>query len=310
MWFKNILVYQFDCDTPLQQWSAGLTEKALKPCPPHARFSQGWTHAFSDEFIHEVAGYAMTCMTKEERLLPRGVIHRVLMEKIEQLETQQARQLKRSEKKQLAEDLEFDLLPKSFCLEKKLFALFDTHRKRLIIDTSSATQAHHLIALLKNSVLGFSFEPMPYPEQLASLFADWVLHPKRLPTSMQLGSECILFDLNNEKKRVQCKGYELPADEVLTLLHQGMAIAELSLIWNERIQFNLTHDFVFKKIKCMDYLVDEFHDIQKLDEDYQQADASLTLLGGELQKLLNDFEKIFNIQPVSVIKEHPEEVMA
>ena len=151
---------------------------------------------------------------------------------------------------------------------------------------------------------------MPYPEQLASLFADWVLHPKRLPTSMQLGSECILFDLNNEKKRVQCKGYELPADEVLTLLHQGMAIAELSLIWNERIQFNLTHDFVFKKIKCMDYLVDEFHDIQKLDEDYQQADASLTLLGGELQKLLNDFEKIFNIQPLSVIKEHPEEVMA
>jgi recombination associated protein RdgC len=67
-----------------------------------------------------------------------------------------------------------------------------------------------------------------------------------------------------------------------------MATAELSLIWNERIQFTLTQEFVFKKIKSLDYLNDEFNEIKKLDDAHQQNDASLMLLSGELRQLTDD----------------------
>jgi recombination associated protein RdgC len=121
-----------------------------------------------------------------------------------------------------------------------------------------------------------------------------------------LASDCLLISLEDEKKRFACKGYELPSDEILTLLAQGLAAAEISLIWNERIQFTLTQDLIFKRLKCMDYLIDEFNDASQLEGNDQQQDASLTILAGELRALTNDVFKALNTEssiPASLMHE-------
>lgn len=286
MWFNNALVYQYELDT-LDNLQSALEEEKLKPCPPHARFIYGWLPPFTDNMVHEVAGSIMICMGKEERILPRGVVNKILEEKINLIELQQGRKVKRAEKAQLAEDLEFELLPKSFCVQKRLLALLDTVTNRLIINTSSDTQASQLNALLRKTV-GITIEPLACPENLALRFAQWIQHPKTLPPAFQLASDCLLFSIDDEKKRIHCKGYELPAEEVLTLLCQGMAPAEVSLVWQEKIQFTLTQDLVFKKIKSLDYLVDDLNDINQLDEESQRQDAALTLLSGELRLLISE----------------------
>ncbi len=283
MWFNNALIYQYELSED-SDLNASLKEESLKPCPPHARFIYGWLNAFADEMVHEVAGSSMICMGKEERILPRGVIKKMLQERIQMIEQQQGRTVKRAEKAQIAEDLEFELLPKSFCVQKRLSALLDTVNKRLIINTSSATQAAQLTAFLRKTA-GVNIEPLAPGENLALRFAEWINTPESIPADFQLASDCVLFSLADEKKRVHCKGYELPAEEILTLLAQGMATAEISLIWKERIQFTLTHEFVFKRLKSLDYLVDDFNDIKGLEEEYQRQDAALTLLGGELKEL-------------------------
>ncbi|STY29566.1 recombination associated protein [Legionella wadsworthii] len=287
MWFNNALIYQYelteDCDL-----TASLAENILKPCPPHARFVYGWLPAFADEMVQEVAGSSLICMGKEERLLPRGVINKMLAEKVQMLENQHGRIIKRAEKAQMAEDIEFELLPKSFCIQKRMLAILDSASKRIIINSSSANQATQLTSLLRKSVPGITIEPLTHTENLALRFAEWIHSPGVLPNTFQLASDCLLFSLDDEKKRVHCKGYELPADEVLTLLSQGMGTAEISLIWKERIQFTLTHDFTFKKLKSLEYLLDDFNDIKQLDEEYQQRDAALTLLAGELRGLTQD----------------------
>ena len=283
MWFNNALIYQYELSED-SDLNASLKEESLKPCPPHARFIYGWLKAFADEMVHEVAGSSMICMGKEERILPRGVIKKMLQERIQMIEQQQGRTVKRAEKAQIAEDLEFELLPKSFCVQKRLSALLDTVNKRLIINTSSATQAAQLTAFLRKTA-GVNIEPLAPGENLALRFAEWINTPEYIPADFQLASDCVLFSLADEKKRVHCKGYELPAEEILTLLAQGMATAEISLIWKERIQFTLTHEFVFKRLKSLDYLVDDFNDIKGLEEEYQRQDAALTLLGGELKEL-------------------------
>ena len=287
MWFNNALIYRYELDEACDL-NAALAEESLKPCPPHARFIYGWLPAYADEMIHEVAGGSLICMGKEERILPRGVINKMLAEKIQMIETQHGRTVKRAEKNQIAEDLEFELLPKSFCVQKRLPALLDTVSKRLIINTSSNTQASQLTALLRKSVPGITIEPLTHTENLAIRFAEWIHSPETLPADFQLASECLLFSLEDEKKRVLCKGYELPAEEILTLLSPGMATAEISIIWKERIQFTLTHDFIFKKLKSLDFLIDEFNELKDLDEEYLRADAALTLLSGELRELTND----------------------
>jgi len=287
MWFNNALIYQYQMDEACD-FTASLAEEILKPCPPHARFIYGWLPVCNDAMVQEVAGSSLICMGKEERLLPRGVINKMLAEKVQMLETQHGRIIKRSEKAQMAEDLEFELLPKSFCIQKRLLAILDSVSKRIIINASSNNQASQLTALLRKSVAGITIEPLTHAENLALRFAEWIHSPATLPVQFQLASDCLLFSLDDEKKRIHCKGYELPAEEVLTLLAQGMATAEISLIWKERIQFTLTHDFTFKKLKSLDYLVDDFSEIKQLDDEYQQQDAALTLLAGELRELTND----------------------
>ncbi|STX29331.1 recombination associated protein [Legionella beliardensis] len=293
MWFNNALIYHYELTDELD-FAALFAEEKLKPCPPHARFIYGWLPVLANELTQEVAGATLLCLGKEERILPRAVINQIVAERMQTLETQHGRKVKRTEKAQLAEEVEFELLPKSFCIQKRLLALLDTQTKRLIVNTASENQASQLTSLLRKTLPNLQLEPLTHQDNLALRFAEWITNPATLPANFQLASDCLLFSMDDEKKRINCKGYELPADEIITLLSQGLAAAEISLIWNERIQFTLTHDLTFKRLKSLDYLIDEFNDINQLEEDDLKRDAALTLLGGELRHLINDLLKGLN----------------
>lgn len=309
MWFGNALVYHYELDNDVD-FTELLADEILKPCPPHARFIYGWSPVSGDELVQEVAGAALICLGKEERILPRGVITRLLAERVQMLETQQGRTIKRNEKAQMAEELEFELLPKSFCVQKRLLALIDTSSKRLIVNTGSDNQASQLTSLLRKSIPSLQLEPLFYPENLALRFSQWISDPSTLPAPFQLASDCMLFSLADDKKRINCKGYELPAEEILTLLTQGLAVAELSLVWNERIQFTLTHDLTFKRLKSLEFLIDEFNEIGQLEEEYLQRDASLALLAGELRHLTDDLLRALKYEEKNTIPAIEEAVVA
>lgn len=289
MWFNNIQVLKYELDDTIDIENH-LKDGALKPCPPHARFIYGWLPTIHQQFAHHVTGATLICMGKEERILPRGVINRQLEERLQKLELERGNPVKRSEKKQIAEDLEFELLPKAFCVQKRLYALLDTINQRLIINTSSTTAASQLTSLLRKTLPSLSLEPLDSHEHFARQLAQWITDPKSLPNTFQLASDCLLFSLDDKNKRFNCKGYELPSDEILTLLSQNLAAAEVSIIWNERIQFTLTDELTLKRLKCLDYLADSFQEISEL-ESHEQQDASLALLAGELEGLLGDLFK-------------------
>lgn len=291
MWFTSakLVTYKFDKSVDIE---ASLAEAALKPCPPHARFIYGWLPVSEDCFAQEVAGVTLICMGKEERILPRSVINRELEERVNAQETQLQRDLKRSEKKQMAEEIEFELLPKAFCLQKRTFAILDSVSNQLIINTSSQTQVDQFTSFLRKTIPDIHIEPLQYGENLSYRFSEWITNPSSIPPSIQLASDCVLFSPDNEKKKFNCKGYELPADEVLSLLSQGLSTAEIAVQWNERVLFTVTQDFTLKRIKCLDYLVEEFSNLKQEEED-QQRDAALVLLAGELRAMINDLLKHF-----------------
>ncbi|MFZ4076997.1 MAG: recombination-associated protein RdgC [Legionellaceae bacterium] len=290
MWFNNVIIYQCEHPSP-DSLQVLLEDKRLKPCPAHARFNLGWLPTSPSELIRIVAGSSLICFGKEERILPRGVIQRLLAEQVEAREAQRGYPMKRAERAQLAEELEFDLLPKAFCIQKRLPVILDTMSHRLYMNTSSANQASQVIALLRQSIPDLTLEPLASVPTIQEYFTRWVKTPETLPPAFQLGSHCLLVSLENEKKRVQCKGYELPAEEVTSLLNQGFFVSELSLVWQERIEFTLTPELTFKRVKCLDYLVDEFNDINQQETEDEQENAALILLTGELRAVLNDVLK-------------------
>ena len=297
MWFNNALIFNYEFDKSIDI-NALLAEAALKPCPPHARFIYGWLPVADESFAQEVAGTTLICMGKEERVLPRSVIHRELEERVSSQEAQLLRALKRTEKSQMAEEIEFELLPKAFCLQKRMYAMLDSVSNHLIINAASQTQAAQLTSFLRKSIPGLRIEPLQYGDNLSARFSEWISNPAAIPASFQLASDCLLFSPDDEKKRFTCKGYELPADEILSLLTQGLIPAEVSVQWNERIQFTLTQDFSIKRIKCMDYLIEEFSEFKQLEDDAQQRDAALVLLSGELRAMVADLLKHLATPPV------------
>lgn len=286
MWFNNILLYHYEFS---QQEPLNLLfeDEHLKPCPPHARFIHGWVPPFKDSLTHSCMGVELFCFAKEERVLPRNVIQREIEERAQFLEAQRGYPVKRSERAQLAEDIEFELLPKAFCIQKRLLAYLDHQRKWLIINTNSANQVTPLLTNLRKSIPGIQLDPLTASVNLSARFAGWILDPSTLPAHVQLGANCILFSPDNEKKRVHCKGYELAAEEIQSLLTQGLQVSEITFIWHERIQLTLTQELIVKQIKCLDYLADDFQEIRRMGEDEQQ-DAALTLLASELRALFDD----------------------
>ena len=287
MWFNNIQVYRYTRDKS-SDLDALLALDRLKPCPPHARFIYGWTSVFADNFVHTINQCSFLCMGKEERILPRGVIQHLLKERIQTRESQQGRTMKRTEKSQLIEELEFELLPKSFCLQKYFKVLMDDASHQLIVNAQSRQQAAQVTALLQKSLPDLQIESIQPQENIQQRFAEWINNPSSLPASFQLASDCVLFSPDDEKKRFHCKGCELPADEILALLAQGLIVAELSLLWNERIRFTITEDLAIKKLKCIDILTEEFQETTQLEDEYQQQDAAMILLSGELRALTHD----------------------
>lgn len=288
MWFNNIQLYSYTLDENMNI-NELLTNDCLKPCPAHARFIHGWTSPVNNDVLaYEIANCYFINLGKEEKILPRSVIQRVLAEKIKKIEVERGFPVKKIEQGQLAEDIEFDLLPKAFCVQKNTLAILDKNNKKIIVNSSSNNQSSQLLSLLRKSIPEISIEPIDTINNMAILFASWIKNPGLLPKNFDLATNCLLFSEDNEHKQFNCKGYELPADEIHSLLEKGLVASEISLVWNERIQFTLTQNLTLKRIKCLDYLIDEFHEAGKSDNDTQQQDASLTLLIQELRSLFAD----------------------
>lgn len=307
MWFSNALIFEYENSENLDL-NNELKCESLKPCPPHARFIYGFTPVINDDLALEVAGSSLIKFAKEERILPRGVILKILEERVKTWEQHQNRVMKRADKAQLAEELEFELLPKSFTLEKYLTACVDHKRKRLIINTASVTQALQLIASLRKAMPGIKISTLGYDENLTHKFSEWILNPLTLPQNFELAQDCLLIALDNEKKKCNFKGYDLPSDEISNLLEKGMVPAEIPLIWNERIQFILTNNFTLKRIKCLDYLLEDINETRQLEDEIQQMEASLTLLTAEFGTLVDELLKAV-AKPKTIISSQTQEVV-
>lgn len=286
MWFNNALIFEYEASN--LNLNEDLLNESLKPCPPHARFIYGFSPVINDQYALETAGAFLIKFSKEERILPRGVILKILEERVAKWEESHGRIMKRADKNQMQEELEFELLPKAFSLEKHLYAFFDTKRKRLIINTASVNQALQLIASLRKAIPEIKISTLNHDENLTSKFSEWLLHPLSLQGNFELAQDCLLVALDNEKKRCNFKGYELPSEEICNLIENGMAAVEIPLVWAERMQFTLTNNFTIKRIKCLDYLIEETNEALKYEDQVEQMQANLQLLVGEFGLLIDE----------------------
>lgn len=103
LWFKNLMVYRLSREVSLSadEMEKQLSALSFTPCGSQDMAKTGWVSpmgSHSDALTHTVNGQIVICARKEEKILPSPVIKQELQAKIERLEGEQHRKLKKLKK--------------------------------------------------------------------------------------------------------------------------------------------------------------------------------------------------------------------
>ncbi|HHR5814030.1 TPA: recombination-associated protein RdgC [Providencia alcalifaciens] len=287
--FKNAIVYRMTRDIQISsdELETQLKNLEFSPCGSQDMMKVGWTNPIKtgEALTHSVGNQILIVAKREEKILPTDVIKKELQAKIDKLEAEQGRRLKKTEKDSLKDEVVQDLLPRAFSKESTVSVWIDNDNQRIIVDASSAKRAEDTLALLRKTLGSLPVVPLTMKTPIELTLTDW-LRDGVIPQGFNLTDEAELKAMLAEGGIARFKKQDLVSDEIASHIEAGKLVTKLSLDWNETIQFTLCDDCSLKKIKFSDMLKAQNDDIDREDI-AQRFDADFVLLTSEMTRLID-----------------------
>ncbi|MFO1379014.1 MAG: recombination-associated protein RdgC [Chitinivorax sp.] len=289
MWFRNLLVFRFI--QPFALEAEALSEKlqsaAFQPCGKMERqavgFCQPAKHAAAP-LVHAVSGNLLLSLCVEDKILPAAVIRDFADVKVQEIEEAQGRKVGKKERKEIVERVTDELLPRAFTRRRKTTAMICPQQGWLIVDSASAKRAEELLEWLRKCVDTLAVRPLNTEISPMAAMTDW-LTGGEAPGNFGMETEVELKLPEEDGAVIRCLRQDVHADEVRNHLASGKRVTKLALTWADRMSFVLTEDLLIRRLAYLDLLQDEAKNAGAVDAD-EQFDANLTIMAGELNKLL------------------------
>lgn len=291
LWFKNLMVYRLSREVALNadEMEKQLSAFAFTPCGSQDMAKTGWVSpmgSHSDALTHAVNGQILICARKEEKILPSPVIKQELQAKIERLEAEQHRKLKKTEKDALKDEVLHSLLPRAFSRFNQTFMWIDTVNDLIMVDAASAKRAEDTLALLRKSLGSLPVVPLTMESPIELTLTEWV-RSGEMPAGFAIQDEAELKAILEEGGVIRCKKQNLISDEIAVHIEAGKLVTKLAVDWQERIQLMLSDDGSLKRLKFADTLREQNDDIDR-DDFAQRFDADFILMTSELAALIKN----------------------
>ncbi|EMF5053649.1 recombination-associated protein RdgC [Serratia marcescens] len=291
LWFKNLMVYRLSREVALNadEMEKQLSAFAFTPCGSQDMAKTGWVSpmgSHSDALTHAVNGQIVICARKEEKILPSPVIKQELQAKIERLEAEQHRKLKKTEKDALKDEVLHSLLPRAFSRFNQTFMWIDTVNDLIMVDAASAKRAEDTLALLRKSLGSLPVVPLTMESPIELTLTEWV-RSGEMPAGFAIQDEAELKAILEEGGVIRCKKQNLISDEIAVHIEAGKLVTKLAVDWQERIQLMLSDDGSLKRLKFADTLREQNDDIDR-DNFAQRFDADFILMTSELAALIKN----------------------
>jgi len=298
MWFRNLTLFRFSKSSAksLQSLEATLDNHRLRPCGPIELATQGFISPYGrDEemMLHEVGHFRLLTSAREDKLLPTSVINEELRARLQKIAEKEGRPVRSKERKRLKDEVMTDLLPRAFTRLSKLNAYLDTENGWMAIDTASRKAAEGGVSLLREALGSFPAAPLAAEESPKALMTDWLARGK-LPSGLALSDECELRDSAEAGAIIRCRRQDLETDEIREHLKSGKQVAQLGLVFNDRLSFTLDEELVVRKLRFLDLVQNELGDVDR-ESAAAELDACFALMTLELDQLFQRLEEWFGL---------------
>jgi len=296
MWFKNLQVFRLR--EPFAHDQAALENSLeadrFRGCGPLEAAVQGWHPPMGkdgSQLCFAANGCFLVCLKREEKILPAAVINDVLAEKVEQIESEEARSVRRKEKQQLKEEIYHDLLPKAFTRSALTFAYVDTAKGWILVDNASAKKAEDLVSQLRKSLGSLPARHLSVKLSPPEVMTGW-LEGADPPAGFTLEDQCELRDPADEGGIVRCRRQDLAGEEIQAHLKAGKRVVQLAVDWEEQVSAILTDEPALKRLRFADELIEQAAD-EAGDDLSALFDADFTLMSSELRRLVDRVIEVF-----------------
>ena len=298
MWFKNLRVYQITepLHLNIDQLDTALAEHKFTPCMGQDALKIGFTfplHPSIKSYSHQLEHLFVFALKRQEKVLPAAVINEELQPKIDALEAEKGRPLGRKEKQALKEEMIQTLLPRAFSRSTVTQAIYDAKNNWFIVNTSSASRAEDLLALLRKALGSLPAVPWIDSNQLSQSMQQW-LSNQALPAGFSLGHDAELKAPDEEGAKVRFSNHLLTTEEVQSHLEDKL-VTKLQLVQPELLSLMICEDGSIKRLQFEELLANK-NDELGWEDLLLRLDADLLVMSNELAQVLQRIKD--QVQPL------------
>lgn len=288
--FKNFIAYRIGAN-----WTAPspaelepvMQRLRFTPCESMQEESVGWTPPRGqdhDPMMEAVNGQWIAKLMVERKSVPGSAVKNELERRCKEIEEQRGTAPGRRERKQLKEDIYFEMLPRAFAKRSSVMVWLDKANGLLIVGTASLSAADlvmvQVIELMKAANYDISIAALRTKVSPTTAMSEW-LTTFEAPAGFSVDRDLELKLPDNEQSTVRYVRHALDIEEVAEHIRSGKVPTQLAMTWDSRVSFVLTENFTVKKIELLD-------DIFVQSEENAGFEGDVALVTGELAKLIPD----------------------
>lgn len=284
--FKSAIIYKL---AGAKLSAAALDEKlsanTFIPCGPTQEKSVGWIppRAEHGALVESIDGHLIAKLAVETKTVPKSEIDKQVQAAAEHIEQTTGRKPGKKERRDLQEEVRFNLLPKAFPKLKHVLVWIDQSAGTIAINAGSQSAADDVISALLYSVNGLQVSLIQTVTSPQAAMTGWLLSDHiDMPGAFAIERECVLKSNGEDAATVRFSQHSLDNPDVRKHVTEGKLPTHLALSWDGKAGFVLTETLQLKKIAFLDGVMDA----SGTDKNEDRFDSDVALATGLLAPVI------------------------